>query len=266
MATRDLTTSAFKATLATLALLAVALPSPARADLISELVYHLTICGGSGIPQPGSACYVEQAQAPIPSLDGLGDALKEFYDPIIPGIDWPPDTDWKNAVTGANNMGYVYGLAMSQVHGCGGLCWLSFVYYQPDQKIVFSGKDFPYTITGANDNGLFVGHYPPNGFVFSSEGPNAFVERLPTLDAASIAMLESIMPAGEPANFFWFEGGFLAIDNANRISGFSSFGPFILTPVPEPASSALVLAGLGMMLWLRRNRNYSAKSNVAHCV
>ncbi len=248
MAIRHFTTFALKTTLAALALLAVALPSPSRADLISELVYSLTICGGSGAPQPGSPCYVEQAQAPIPSLDGLGEAIQEFFDPIFPGI------DLSYGITGANNMGYVYGTVDGDGDGCSGSCTTQFVYHQSQQKIVFSGKDFPYVLTGLNDNGIFVGHYPPLPFAFLAEGPTAFVERLPTLDAASIAMLESIVPDYSSTDYFWFDAGFTAIDNANRISGFSGFGSFVLTPIPEPASGTLVLTGLGTLIWLRRNR------------
>ncbi|MGD9614830.1 MAG: PEP-CTERM sorting domain-containing protein [Alphaproteobacteria bacterium] len=241
MARRHFTILALKTTLAALALLAAALPSPARADLISELVYSLTICGGSGPPQPGSPCYVEQAQAPIPSLDGLDEAIQEFYDP------YNPAAPLYYGATGANASGYTYGSVTdgNNIHA-------QFVFYQG--AILCCTKDFPYLITGLNDNGIFIGNYPGQSFVSSLINQFEIGPQVPTLDAPSIALLESMMPTGYEWEYFWFDIAFWSIDNENRISGDSPFGSFVLTPIPEPASGLLILTALAGLFATNRNR------------
>src|SRR3954447_24376357 len=109
--------STFKTVLASIAMLGFT--AAAHADVITDTLYQITLCSSSG---PGSPCYVQPIQAPIPSLSGIDGAIAAFYDPGFPG------TDWRYFVTGANNLGYVYGtLRGDGSPACGGFCVTQFV-------------------------------------------------------------------------------------------------------------------------------------------
>lgn len=234
--------SVFKAILAWMVLIgtAAAAPSPARADLLSSLVYHLTICGGYSAPQPGSPCYVEPAQiAPTPAmLAGIEDAIAEFYDDAFPNTTWHPEP------AGAIQTGYVYGRLWGEGPACGGVCDTQFIFYRGE--ILCCMIDFPWALRGLNDNGIFIGS-DGSGFPFLME-IGSWIEILPTLDAASIAALKAILPPRYHWADFLFGSTFIAIDNDNRISGFNWLGAYVLTPVPEPGSFLLCATAMLLLL------------------
>lgn len=213
---------------------------------------HLTICGGA--PSPSSPCYVQSTTvAPPPgSTTGLTDtALFDFL--VNGGVAASNLTELNHTITGANSAGYVWG-------HIGGV----FVSYFPmfvfrDGEFLCCIADGPFLGISINDNGTVIGQGPSSlpfisplsGIDFGSPLP-----LFPELDAASTALLDSL--SEDPYNF-WFSATLLAIDDADRVSGFSAdFGAFVIgtmpSSVPEPTSGALIAAALGLMGLVHRRR------------
>lgn len=232
MAIHIYTTYTRRAILAVCALICVA--AAARADL----VYHLTVCGGDGPAQPGSACFVQNAHGGG-AVGPTEAALKQFLDDQ--GLITQPALTF--AVLGSNQAGYAYG-SVSDGYLLNGY----FISLQG--QVLCCTEDSPFAITGLNDSGIFIGQDDGLSPFASTEFTEfAVAPELPTLDEISMQFL-----AGDPWLFF-YQTQFDAIDNQNRISGFGRQGAFLLTPVgasetasvvPEPGSLFLLIAALAL--------------------
>lgn len=245
MAGCNLTTSTIRATLAAAALICLA--ATARADL----VYHLTACGG-GAPQPGSPCFVQQEGGPPPAnaADGLNEAaFEDFFNGH--GLSGNEPYGW--TVNGGNKAGYLFG----DLAGQGFFLDTQFVFFQG--QVLCCYADFPYRLIALNDHGLFIGDNGGQPFVSSEIDPFNVFSGVTALDAASQQFL------ADQENWHLDGARFLAIDNADRISGVSAvFGGFILTPVdpaavPEPGSLVLLVGMLALLMWRYKRINGSVE-------
>lgn len=197
-------------------------------------VYHATIC------ENPADCFIAPPQGAPPGFPDITPLLTVFYDAA--GIPHNPIT---YGVTGSNTQGLVYG-PVSDIGNSFETQWI----YQ-NGAILCCTVDFPYRLTAANNDGLFVGR-DSGGFPFIGSEITEFwvVPHTPELDAAS----EAMFPTG-------FNGPFTeltAIDNTGRIAGTSLVGAILLEPitVPEPGSAMLVLGALSGMLMLRRREDH----------
>jgi hypothetical protein len=237
------------AMLVILTLIGSSIASPACANLVSNLVYHLTICGDGthNGPQPGSPCYVQPAQVPPPPemMPIVREAINKSYPELLPGH------EWYIGIGGSNKQGYVYG----RLYGATLLYsdWdTQFIFYQG--QILCCHIDMPYWLGGLNDSGVFIGD-DGNGFPFASSEIDSFwvVPYLPNIDASSSKALKVLFPPDfSEWNYFLAASYFVAIDNNNRISGVGPLGAFLLTPVPEPSTGTVIAAALAIFLLLCR--------------
>ena len=246
MAARRLTATRANAILAALLIILIAaLPSSARATILG-LTYHLTVCGESGGPQPGSPCYVETPQSPLPaSLAEIDTAVQDYYTRI------PHQYHIDFTITGANNAGVVYGHAFDYDE----VIDTQFIFYRG--TVFCCTRDFPFEIAGINDHGMEVGNDSLGPFASSVLGEYSPSMDWPpvNLDSASINYLAS--QYNQFWQLFFFEDTqFAAIDDANRISGANRvLGSFVLTPIPEPGSALTLLAALVLFPLLRQRAN-----------
>jgi hypothetical protein len=241
VAAQYIVASALRAMLAVCAMICIV--APARADLISDIVYHLTVCGDSGA-QPGGECYVQPVQAVPPpgATQAVIDAalIQFFTDTGISDIE-----SISSSITGANHIGFVYGIWSFSAPNDGGTFIGGYIFH--NGSILCCNIDGSYLISGLNDNGIFIGHnadFIP--FASSDFDAGGISQNLPSIDAASQALWNDMAFGGEGSQFD-------AIDNANRISGVGTLGAFILTPVdptqvPEPGSLVLLASALALFM------------------
>ncbi len=70
------------------------------------------------------------------------------------------------------------------------------------------------------------------------------------LESATAALRNTLAPTGEP-------GSFVAAGEVQRAPDADAVAPTFATPIPEPETYALMLAGLGVLGWAARRRRSS---------
>lgn len=198
---------------------------PAHATL-----YHLTLCGEQS--GPGSACYVRPAPLTSPAIAVTDDAGRQYIEQFGIPVDDLRVFNGSDANKDGYSLGSMFGDPIIDVQ-----------MVTHNGKIVCCTYDWPYSITGINDNNLFIGH--DDSIPFITTELEGFLPIFPELDAVSQAFLEA---------HEWFltqsDATFNAIDNDNRVEGSSRLGAFLLAPVsevPEP-NGLLAIAGALMLL------------------
>ena len=97
-----------------------------------------------------------------------------------------------------------------------------------------------------NDAGQIVGQYLLNGTTFS------FLASATTNEVINLSMEQDIISAG------WSNIMVSDINNLGQISGTGTINgatrAFLLTPVPEPETYAMMLAGLSVLGFMRRRK------------
>jgi hypothetical protein len=227
--------SALKAILTLLVFSGAALVShsSARADLIADLVYHITLCGDTPV---GCTVVPPPSEPTPPGLDG--NAVRDYF--VSHG--YPDDDIYSLAVQSTNKQGYSFGVAFIATP----IDFASAILASGD-NILCCIADYPSDIvySGLNNNNILIGSLFQDGFVTTAEAFDP--THIPTLDEASRDLLESL-------GLQWEQGFpiFFAVDDKNRISGGFGFTDyFLLTPIPEPnglmqLATALALLMLGV--------------------
>ena len=121
-----------------------------------------------------------------------------------------------------------------------------------DEQSALLGYSLLYGGFKLNDNGQVI------GVIRDGQGTTAFsfLASIGTDDVINLSMEEDILAAG------WSNITVSDINNLGQISGTGIIGgekrAFLLTPVPEPETYAMMLAGLSMLGFMRRRKTVSA--------
>lgn len=196
---------------------------------LSLPTYSFYQCGGAGLP----ACNVTQAYtAPTTTqLAGLnGEAFVKYAVTIGlagPGVTDPSVYHW--TITGANANGVILGL----FGGPASVENISFLFYQG--QVLCCSTDSPFALLGINNSNIVIGGQgTPDGSPVIGFAPlTAPVKGIESIRVNLTGRLTN--PLDEDF------GVYTAIDNAGDLLLKGGSGnQYVLTPVPEPSSMALL--------------------------
>lgn len=229
-----------------------AVASAARAEPVTDLTYHLTVCGADAV-----TCRVDPAPLGSVAPAGLSEASLRAF---LAGYGAAPDVSVSYDLVGVNANGYAYGRLYSDYFGAGAASFVA-----GDSGVfccAFDAVDL--TLAGVNDRNLAIVNLPSIGAPWLAYLPDFDRSGFPTLDAASLDALRGLAAPGVDPYATFNGATFDAIDDADRVGGFSfnpALGYFLLEPVvnapaagaasavaavPEPGALALLLTALAL--------------------